>query len=119
MIPHWTRYRRDTGAIVATFACDESEATLNSNADYGVLAGQYSWPSHYVRDGAAVPRPAGPAVLDGLLLTQVPVPAILQINQATYPLTEATVELAFTLPGSYVLTLRAFPYLDQTFTVTV
>ena len=71
----------------------------------------------YVVDDEAVPRPENPATLTGYTLTGVPVPATVSINDASYETDESVIELEFTQPGTYVVKIVAWPYLDKEFTI--
>jgi hypothetical protein len=73
----------------------------------------------YVAGGAIADRPPNPAVLTGTTLTNVPVPSTLWIDDTSYPVTDPTVELDLTLPGTYQLRLESFPPQDAAFTVVV
>jgi hypothetical protein len=71
-----------------------------------------------VVNSRVVDRPANPAILAGLQLQNVPLPSTLRFDGQDYPISEATVDLAFDAAGSHVLQLLSFPYLDATFAVT-
>lgn len=71
----------------------------------------------YVKDGRVTPRPANPAKLDGLTLTDLPSPGTLHIDGAAYPYEDSTVELEFDHPGTYKVRVESWPYLDKEFTV--
>lgn len=71
----------------------------------------------YVLAGAIADRPANPAILTGLELTALPVPCTIQINAASYPCTEDHATLSFGLPGTYKVTVKAFPMLDKEFSI--
>lgn len=73
----------------------------------------------YVVDGQLQPRPTQSTQLAGLTLTALPANATLHIDGQSYPLTDATVELDFPLPGTYQLRVECWPYLDWTGEVTV
>jgi len=73
---------------------------------------------HFVQDGAIVERPASPAVLDGLLLRQLPVPSTITIDGVAYPCTDDYCELSFALPGVYQISVSAWPYHDAYFEVS-
>jgi len=72
--------------------------------------------TQYIKDGLVVNRPAQKTVLVGTVLTGLPSQCIIQINDAFYECNESTAELDFNLPGSYLITVRAWPYLDAEFT---
>lgn len=71
----------------------------------------------YVLDGILADRPANPATLTGLELTALPVPCTISINAATYPCAEDHATLSFGLPGTYKVTVKAFPMLDKEFSI--
>ncbi|WP_414440445.1 hypothetical protein [Burkholderia sp. 22PA0106] len=64
-------------------------------------------------------RPSNPAVLDGLVLGSLPVPCEIVVDGEAYQCADADCELEFENPGTYVVTVRAFPCLDKTFNVEV
>ncbi len=70
----------------------------------------------YVLDGAIADRPANPAVLTGASLSALPVPCSIRINATSYDCTEATADLTFSHPGTYTITVTAWPYQDKVFT---
>lgn len=71
----------------------------------------------YVVNGGVQPRPANPATLVGQVLENVPVPATIKINDTSYEANESRVELAFSQPGTYRVTVIAWPYLNKEFQV--
>lgn len=79
--------------------------------------GRFEGGTHYVRDGAAILRPANPAVLTGLQLSGLPVPCTIRINGTAYPCSEAVADLQFDQPGTYAVRVEAWPYLDKEFNV--
>jgi hypothetical protein len=107
-----------TGRILRTGQCPQEMVQLQAMDGNTALEGQASDLTDYVSNGVVLPRPVNPATLSGLQLQNVPLPAALWFDGATYALTESTVDLTFDAPGAHVLTLQAFPYLDKTFTVT-
>ncbi|AKP92249.1 hypothetical protein [Achromobacter ruhlandii] len=70
-----------------------------------------------VMDGKLTPRPQSPATLSGLTLTELPVPCFIRIGDSGYPCTERVAELEFAQPGSYLVIVEAWPYLNKEFTV--
>lgn len=83
------------------------------NTDF--LFSQYEY---YILNGEVTERPASPVSRTGLTLLDVPVGSKLYINGVSYD-AEGTVELEFTLPGTYSLRVECFPYLDWVDEVTV
>jgi hypothetical protein len=78
--------------------------------------GNWDRRTHYVVDGAATLRPACPATIDGMVLTGLPVPCVLDINGINYDVEQSEVELDLGA-GSFVIKVIAFPYLDGVFNV--
>ena len=74
--------------------------------------------THYVSVGRILPRPANPATLDGVTLKTLPSPCKIMIGTDEYDCTGDTCELSFTQPGTYTVTVSAWPMLDATFEVT-
>ncbi len=81
------------------------------------IDGKWDGATHYVLDGRALPRPANPTRHDGRMLTFVPRPAKITINDKTYDADDSVVELWFNLPGKYKVGVQAWPHLDAEFTV--
>ncbi|MFP3564683.1 hypothetical protein [Paraburkholderia sp. SIMBA_030] len=72
----------------------------------------------YIVAGAITPRPANSATLDGMTLKNVPASAVVSVDATDYAVTDGTVELSFTQPGTYAVKVSAWPMLDATFEVT-
>lgn len=70
-----------------------------------------------LKDSRAQKRPDNPCVLFGRKLTDLPESGILYINGKPYEFTGPTVELEFDQPGSYVIRIESWPYLDKEFTI--
>jgi hypothetical protein len=75
--------------------------------------------THYVAGGAVAPRPACPAVLDGMTLTNLPAPCTITLEGVDYACADDTCELSFSHAGAFsVKVTPAWPMLDATFEVT-
>jgi hypothetical protein len=83
----------------------------------GHIDGAVDGDIHYVRDGQIVPRLESPVMLQGLVLSRLPAPCVILINDRLYETTSETVELEFDQPGSYRVSVQAWPYLDKEFTI--
>lgn len=73
--------------------------------------------THYVLDGEAVERPANPAVLTDLTLTNLPVPCKIVINGTEYDCNDSQIDLDLPMINEYLITVVAFPYLDAEFEI--
>lgn len=81
------------------------------------IEGEWFGKPFYVLDGEAVPRPENPTTIDGLVLSNVPVPATVMIDKTSYETNVSTVELAFDYPGTHTVKVIAWPHLDKEFQV--
>lgn len=84
-----------------------------------VFVGNVDGRTQYVRDGHRHARPANPALLVGLELTQLPMPCEVVINDKTYPCGGGRATVNFNLPGQYRVRIVAFPFLDALFEIQV
>jgi hypothetical protein len=105
-----------------------SVAMLESMAEYqlahvvaggGLLEGKGNPDTEYVLDGVRTPRPVNPASLNGQTLENLPASYVVVIDDTEYPGTSPKCELGFTNPGTYTVTVKAFPYVDATYEVSV
>jgi hypothetical protein len=72
----------------------------------------------WVTGGELQPRPVNSTTLNGMKLTNVPAGATVTIEGTDYTVTDGTADLSFSQPGTYTVTVSAFPMLDATFEVT-
>lgn len=72
----------------------------------------------YIRNGMVEKRPASPVVLQGNVLSNVPVPAVVEIDGTAYDTNESTITLDLPI-GKYKVKVVAFPYLDVEMEVIV
>ena len=90
-------------------------ASLNQAS--GHIEGSVDGDTHYVRDGQVVPRWKIRPFCKAGVLNDLPVPCEILINNRRYEATTETVELEFDQPGSYRVSVQAWPYLDKEFTI--
>lgn len=74
---------------------------------------------HHMPDGEIVPtlRPPCPATASDRTLLNLPTPCRVQVEDTVYDCDETTVELEFDQPGSYKVTVFAWPYLNGEYTL--
>jgi len=110
-------FYESNGFISATLQGDEAVIALNKELDESpYVDGLWDGATHYVLDGEVLDRPVCPAVLTGLVLTDLPTPCVIDINGTKYDSDDATVELDLGA-SSHKITVIAFPYLDGVFNV--
>lgn len=113
----------DSGEIVARIATDAASADQTAR-DHGaqllaVKGHGASARTHHVVGGAAVPRPANPALLSGTTLSALPVPSTVTINGIAYTVDDGELEMIFPRAGTYAISVASpFPFLDASFTIT-
>lgn len=106
-----------SGEINAVLEGDDSVIELNKQMTQSLwIDGLWDGKLYYVVDGVATFRPACPAVLDGLILSDLPVPCVLDINGKQYNVDQPEVELDLAI-GLFIIKVIAFPYLDGVFDV--
>ncbi|MFA5663445.1 hypothetical protein [Castellaniella sp.] len=115
-MPAITFYDGDSGEITGTLDGPPSVLDVNKIGRYWV-GGRYEAATHYIDAGVATERPVNPAQLDGLTLTDLPVPSMIHINGVAYECNDTSVELGFDQPGSYAVRVQAWPYLDAEFSI--
>ncbi|MEZ2310888.1 hypothetical protein AB6809_30010 [Paraburkholderia sp. RCC_158] len=83
-----------------------------------VLEGAGDPLTDYVAAGAIARRPVCTAALDGTTLKSLPVPCTITIDGTAHDCTDDHCDLSFSHPGTYRVTVSAWPMLDATFEVT-
>jgi hypothetical protein len=108
----------DTGRITQILAA--SNKTINNLPDYVLyIKGEYHWDEYYIVDNIPTLRPAQDTVIDNYTISNIPLGAIIYIDDITYKAYEdTTVELDL-LPGTYNIKVHKFPYIDKEFTIEV
>lgn len=71
----------------------------------------------YVVDGKIRRRPANTAVQTSKGLEALPIPCVVIVRGVSYPCNDGVVDLSFSEPGTYEVSVVAWPMLDATFEV--
>lgn len=115
---HYDEHGRITyGVAMPDFMAAEQLAHVVAGG--GFIEGTGNPDTEYVLDGVLVPRPASPVTLSGQTLDNLPASYVVVIDDTEYPGTSPQCELGFTNPGTYTVTVKAFPYLDAHYEVSV
>lgn len=110
-------FYNDQGSFTGELSGDEIVINLNKElSEFEWIDGSWYGKPYYVLNGEATLRPACPAVLDGLILSDLPVPCVLDINGTQYNVDQPEVELDLAT-GLFIIKVIAFPYLDGVFDV--
>lgn len=109
-----------TGKISRTGNCPSEWLNLQATDGEFVTVGTGDARTQMVDTAAktVVARPVNPTQLVGMDLLNVPAGSTVTINGVGYPVTDSTVNLDFTYPGTYQIKVTGWPYQDATFKVT-
>lgn len=105
------------GFIVGSVKGDLSIVDFSQWDGFDSIEGFAESEKSYVLNGVLTERPQNPAVLNGNIISGIPVPGDLWIDGVKYKITEDTVEISMPSTTRPVL-LECFPYLPITFEVS-
>lgn len=105
------------GRICSVLSCQEELADMiiraNTKLPYVRVDALVNEREFFIVDQAPMPRPYGTAVLEGNWLKAVPAGASVTIEGQMYTADGSDIELEFSHPGSYTITISKWPYRDQ------
>jgi hypothetical protein len=113
-------YDLATGEILRFVSGPPETLPLQASEGQGWLNTTSVQKDVFVKDGQIVSRPRCTATLDGMVLKGLPVPCTVTIGDDVHTVTEGSgegVELEFGYPGTYTVSVTAWPYLEKKFTV--
>ncbi|CAK6477971.1 hypothetical protein EGJ22_06860 [Pseudomonas sp. p99-361] len=117
---HFAAYEPD-GRIVFAVSCPPEYGKqiirLNTDRPFIQVATPARPAEHFVVGQMLKERPQMGAVLQGLWLKGVHEGAAVNIESETYTADGSDIELGFSAPGIYTVTVSLWPYRDQEFTV--
>lgn len=130
MISLFTVYDSVTGAIKRTGTAPDSMIAIQAQTGEAVVTGQYDAAAQYLPGGVPTARPAMTSTIDvttvpadgvtPITISGAPAPCNIDVaGPASYTSSDpdGTIQLTFNLAGTYTVTLSAFPYLNQEFTI--
>lgn len=111
-------YNEQTGEVLRSLATSDPEAVaLNLQTGEQAIDVDESIANPYVLNGELVQRPENPATLNGTVIENVPVGAVVSFGDQAVTVDDGTAELEFPFAGTYPVTVTCFPYLPKTFEV--
>lgn len=100
----------NSGRIVGNYNLAPELYELNK--DKQLMVGKANPDTHYIKKGQITDRPIQQTKLNGLTLTNLPVPCTIFINGTPYECESDTAELEFDQPTIYTIRVEAWPYQD-------
>jgi hypothetical protein len=111
-------YDSQNGEIIRSFFSTDVEAiALNLGDGEQAIGIDATINNPYVLNGALAERPQNPATLNGIVIENIPVGAIVSFDGQSFAVNDGTAELQFQFPGTYTVEVACFPYLTKNFEV--
>lgn len=111
-------YDSQNGRIIRSFFSTDNEAiALNLQDGEQAIEVDASFTNPYVLNGELEERPENPATLNGTVIENVPVGAVVSFGDQSFTVDDGTAELDFPFPGTYIVEVACFPYLTKNFEV--
>lgn len=101
-------YHTEEGEITGSLTA--SPNTIEPNKVGLWVYGSGDMESQYIKDGQITERPIQQTKLNGLTLTDLPVPCTVHINDTPYECDSETAELEFDQPTTYEIRVESWPY---------
>ena len=107
-----------TGKILRCVSCPADHTAIQCRGGECFIEGVANDATQYVKDGAATPRPAMPAGVNGLTLSGIPAGAEIAINGEMVGTADGSqITFTFDAQGDYAVKAALFPYLDYEVTL--
>jgi hypothetical protein len=112
-------YTTATGEITKSVQCPEEAIALQCREGEAWIQGdQVEDAGFYVLDGQLCERPAFDLAVQGHVISGMPAGATLTIEGQDYEADGEPIEFEPSIPGSYTISIRLFPYKDTDIQVT-
>lgn len=105
-------YEKKTGRISKAVSCSPSVIEVQCTKDETYIEGAVTSDGFRVVDDVIQERPASPVYLEGDTLHRVGKGAKINIDGTEYVADGSPIQLTFSLPGVYKVTVTEWPYLD-------
>ena len=107
------------GRILRIGSCPAEMVDLQSQPGEHAFAGTADQLRQYidVEAAAVLDRPTIAPVVSGLTISNLPPGCIAITEEQEFPVVDGAITLDYELPGTYLVTLRAWPWLDATVSV--
>ena len=102
----------ENGRIVRTVAAPESLAEQNRTPGARAVAGVFSAKTHFIAGDSPAERPTQLTVVNGTKLTNLPIPCVVRIFNERFDVTDGEADITFPAPGTYIVSVESWPYLD-------
>jgi len=112
MTQNFAVYAPDTGRIRQIVQCDKEHMLCGGDERYTEVPELVDPSLWYISNKKMVLRPTLAVSLGTQVLRGVPIGAAVTIEGQTYTADGTDIELEFSLPGSYLIRVSCWPYLD-------
>lgn len=115
----YTVYKIQTGKVVKVLYCPMAVLPLQIEDDETYINTAVTDPNMYINTATNKPeqRPTLKATLQGMTIYGVPDRSQIIIEGVTYTADGKPIELEFNMPGTYLITVVCWPFLDWSVSV--
>lgn len=106
------------GVILRTGHCPESMLEIQAQAGEFILEGAANDATQYISNGIVANKHAIAPIVSGLIVSNLPIPCALTIDNTQYQCTDGVAELSFNLPGTYRVRIEALHHIPCEIEVT-
>lgn len=111
-IQSYVIYDMKTGHINRTVECSPDQLKVQTGPHESATLGSVEDDKHYVVNGLVVARPTLDIKVSGNSLYGVPKGSNIHIEDSTYTADGEVIDLEFPLPGTYLVQVECWPYVQ-------
>jgi hypothetical protein len=100
-----------TGALGAIISCPDVDADANTPPGCSRIDGAWDGRVYWISSGEPTLRTPMAPVVAGRTISNLPIPCVATIEGVRYTIDDGVLELSAALPGPYVVSLDAVPFL--------
>lgn len=121
----YTLFDTETGKIKSFGTVQEEVFVSRRSESHNIIDGAYDDAVYYIVDDVPVKRPSfelskvavAADGIDSTIATGLPVPSVFDIDGEEYTVVDGVFEFSTTIPGRYLITMKTFPYTENTIEV--
>lgn len=112
----YTFYNND-GMVTSNVSCSPEDLALNPDWGTQYIEGTFQYNDYYIADGNAVLKQSFTPVVQGHIVSGLPIPCKARIEGTEYDITDGVIELDANLVGPYTIKITSVQYKDKEVTV--